>query len=895
LENVVGSHEECLNSQGTLARRFRPVVLILTGLVRERNPMHGAIWKLSALATVVGFGLLAVVLQQKGLGKSPVQAAAGSGEETPPEGGASQLPDGEPSVENPQSTESTATQQSDAAPTQVKIKTVPRKPTTEDNGDIHLTPPEDDAAEFPSRKTSPRTAAATTGKRAKNAPSGAQVHEAEPQEAAEVAPPQPLKTATRGRRTAPAEVTAFEGDENAAAAGVPQPPAPHNQAKAVAGKSAAGHSSEDAEADPLDRLKNRGPRQRGRPDSGSAAQHSAPDEAMAQAPNTHSRADSAFAEDQPQTQSRTAPRSGAGPSPRNKRPGQYNPSAEAEGGHQAVAPTAAEVIDETPTPPAAMQKQAQFEGPDHAGAMPRGRAKPKHSALIDGDDELDPRHSQPGNARKGTSAAAHIKQSGSGSAADADAFPQTSPRSSQAAGQDQSTTGADLQLTNPQQEQHSQELSTTPPVPLSRNRAALNADDENISGRAQTAPRNNGQQRPNSLGAPQPIPKLERQPAAEPDASEIDLAPRGPASRNGRRRPGAFDDDDAGTSQAPPSVPVAKQQFQNGSNAPTDRGSAAGQNDAYQGGTFQGNDPNNPAGAGQPDQYNGSINPITGQPETPGRVIRVPQPNQMQLNQPQFPVEQPGAAASGNSATDVVAPRPVVAPGPTLGAVRGRARVTIEKIAPPTAVLGQPLVYSILIRNTGNAPAKQVVVEDIVPEGVTMQGSFPQAEMTGQKLKWQIGNLDVGQEQKISVKVVPNAEGPIGSAATVNFVHDFRMIPAGADANGEKPVLLELQYPPQVSVGELFEVKFRLTNRTNLTLTKLNILCQLPIGLQHETQRQDLQKEVAVLGPGERMEVTLTLTAAQAGAAASRAVVLAADESILESRNFSVNVRNGSR
>jgi uncharacterized repeat protein (TIGR01451 family) len=100
-----------------------------------------------------------------------------------------------------------------------------------------------------------------------------------------------------------------------------------------------------------------------------------------------------------------------------------------------------------------------------------------------------------------------------------------------------------------------------------------------------------------------------------------------------------------------------------------------------------------------------------------------------------------------------------------------RPQLSIDKVAPQAAVLGQPMVYTIRVRNVGSIPAHQVVVEDRVPRGVQLDGTNPRAEMSEKTktLIWKLGTLESGQERTISVRVVPTTEGAIGSVATVNF------------------------------------------------------------------------------------------------------------------------------
>lgn len=260
-------------------------------------------------------------------------------------------------------------------------------------------------------------------------------------------------------------------------------------------------------------------------------------------------------------------------------------------------------------------------------------------------------------------------------------------------------------------------------------------------------------------------------------------------------------------------------------------------------------------------------------------------------------------------------------PGGNLGAVganRGRGRVTIEKRAPATAYLGQPLIYQIVVRNIGNGGAQQVVVEDLVPEGVSMQGSIPQAEMAGRKLTWRLGTLAAGEERKVSVKVIPNSEGAVGSAATVNFVADTGGL-AGSDSGdgvippapvaptaqggirqaSTQPVSnepatgsglnIEIQGPRQVNAGQSFDLRFRVTNRSNQPVRNLIIHKVLPEGLQHP-RGQDLEYSLGTLEPGQVREIPMNLTAVQPGRAVSRIELMTSTYQTLETKEFTIDV-----
>lgn len=437
-----------------------------------------------------------------------------------------------------------------------------------------------------------------------------------------------------------------------------------------------------------------------------------------------------------------------------------------------------------------------------------------------------------------------------------------------------------------------------PPVPVAKEPGASKrpqfVPDDDAAEPMTTSPTT-----PRKSNGMQSIPKIDRN---SPDAPEGSMPP--PVAKSGRPRPNPFAEDGDGPGGMGGAGGRPANNTSNSSDSNSEIGSSLGADRTQ-------TNPRGPKSDAFDDSFPGSSKAPRSRPGTDATDI--------ERDAPPALTGTPDAAASQSSQTEVLAnPQRRTAPMRSMGNGTGTGSVTIEKTAPPTAYVGQPLIYQIYVRNQGYGAAQQVVVEDILPQGVTIQGSIPQAEQTGRKLAWKIGALAAGEERKISVKVIPGSAGAIGSAATVKFIPEQTYAstdtPGASDlltttsartsprsTTGTSPrnggavngIQLDMQAPPQVRMGQAFEVRFRITNRTGQPLTNLMVRNTLSRNLIHESRFQDLEYRVESLGPGETRDMPLTLTAIQGGRAISRVIAMTGDERVLRSEEFTLDVAGG--
>ncbi len=194
--------------------------------------------------------------------------------------------------------------------------------------------------------------------------------------------------------------------------------------------------------------------------------------------------------------------------------------------------------------------------------------------------------------------------------------------------------------------------------------------------------------------------------------------------------------------------------------------------------------------------------------------------------------------------------------------------LTVEKVAPPEATVGEPLIYAIKVKNVGSSAAHDVIVEDRIPRGTTLEGTIPQAELSDKRLVWRLGTMEPDQEQTIRIKVVPTDSGEIGSVATVRFVAEV----AATTRITTPSLTLDMTGPNEVAVGEQATYRFTVTNNGETDARNVFVRNLLPAGLEHPGG-DDIEYEVGTLPAGESRSVELTVTGAEAGQYQSKGLV----------------------
>jgi len=252
----------------------------------------------------------------------------------------------------------------------------------------------------------------------------------------------------------------------------------------------------------------------------------------------------------------------------------------------------------------------------------------------------------------------------------------------------------------------------------------------------------------------------------------------------------------------------------------------------------------------------------------------------------------PFAAAPPVLANDPAAAEPAI-PSPsaarlTTGAAHGRPgplqlegiqtpQVTVEKRGPREISVGKPARYEITVRNVGSATAHEVTLQDAVPQGTVLVATSPPATPITQAsgdddgaLLWPLGTLPPGGQAVVTMEVMPQVEGEIGSVASVSFRTD-----ASVRSRATKPDLrIECGSPQPVLLGRDVQVTITITNPGTGAATGVVLEGFLPDTVSHRSGRE-LEFDVGQLRPGESRTIDLVLGTRGPGVHAAQLVARA--------------------
>jgi uncharacterized repeat protein (TIGR01451 family) len=195
--------------------------------------------------------------------------------------------------------------------------------------------------------------------------------------------------------------------------------------------------------------------------------------------------------------------------------------------------------------------------------------------------------------------------------------------------------------------------------------------------------------------------------------------------------------------------------------------------------------------------------------------------------------------------------------------------LSLRSIVPGATQVGATATCGIHVSNPSNRPARSVVVTAKIPPQLEFLNSNPQAERTGDLLRWSLDELSAGQSRQIQVNMKPRESGAVRWIARA-AVEGIAPIESSAHIAVAEPSVLELALESdggesEATVGEKLKYRVRLNNRGAAPITGILLRDEFKGGLKHEAGASPVTLPVADLAPGETRQISVTFEVVEPG------------------------------
>lgn len=192
--------------------------------------------------------------------------------------------------------------------------------------------------------------------------------------------------------------------------------------------------------------------------------------------------------------------------------------------------------------------------------------------------------------------------------------------------------------------------------------------------------------------------------------------------------------------------------------------------------------------------------------------------------------------------------------------------ISLRKTGPAQASVGAAAVYQIQIRNPGDVPARDVVVTDEIPEGMSYVGSNPQATVSGNRLEWRLGEVGPGHTRTLEVTFRAERAGTVQNCANLTAGDGLQAQDCVTTTILVPSLDVSMVGPRTAQVGQDVTFEVTITNRGELPATGLLIVSRYDdAGLSHVTGANPIERDLPDLPPGASSNIGVTLRVLQPG------------------------------
>lgn len=213
--------------------------------------------------------------------------------------------------------------------------------------------------------------------------------------------------------------------------------------------------------------------------------------------------------------------------------------------------------------------------------------------------------------------------------------------------------------------------------------------------------------------------------------------------------------------------------------------------------------------------------------------------------------------------------------------------IQVDKTMPDEVRLNTPFSYLIKVTNLTEAMLTDVTITEVVAKEFEFKGSEPTAQTEGNKLVWVIDSL--GPKASKSIQIAGMATASKSLEQSTSITHTIR---GSAAVKVVEPTLeIKKIAPAEALLCEPIPVEYVVTNTGTGAAQNVQIVDNLPAGLQTADGKGKVTLDAGTLAAGESRRFSIKLRATKTGAYIGKALATSAAGLKAESEAGTTNVR----
>jgi uncharacterized repeat protein (TIGR01451 family) len=155
--------------------------------------------------------------------------------------------------------------------------------------------------------------------------------------------------------------------------------------------------------------------------------------------------------------------------------------------------------------------------------------------------------------------------------------------------------------------------------------------------------------------------------------------------------------------------------------------------------------------------------------------------------------------------------------------------LSVTMSGPDKQYVGREVTYKITVTNETDAPAKDTVIENAIPDGVTSMKATAGANLSDRKVAWPLGTLPPRASKTVQVSFAPTRKGVLSNSVSVGaYCADVVTASVKTTIKAIPAVLLEvIDLTDPVEVGTQTTYVITVTNQGSAPSTNIAIVCDL--------------------------------------------------------------------